>query len=77
MQKQIPAGHALLVSGARRQATSADAAGHTRDYVRAAGMLGDHTGPLVDHLVSAPAWLDDGGVVYRGAMRARHRPTLV
>ena len=35
------------------------------DYERAASMLGDRTGPLVDHAVSGIGWLDDGTVVYR------------
>ena len=63
--KQILLG-ALLVSGAATGQAQAQMQQVTRaDYVRAAGMLGDRTGPLVDHLVSAPAWLDDGSVVYR------------
>ena len=35
------------------------------DYRRAAAMLGDRTAPLLDHVVSAPVWLDDGTLVYR------------
>ena len=37
----------------------------TADYARAASMLGDRTGPLVDHAVSGAQWLDDGSLVYR------------
>ena len=63
--KQILLG-ALLVSGAATGQAQAQTQQVTRaDYTRAASMLGDRTGPLVDHLVSAPAWLDDGSVVYR------------
>ena len=63
--KQILLG-ALLVSGAAAGQAQAQAQQVTRaDYERAASMLGDRTGPLVDHLVSAPAWLDDGSLVYR------------
>ena len=35
------------------------------DYERAASMLADRTGPLVDGVVSAPTWLDDGSLAYR------------
>jgi dipeptidyl aminopeptidase/acylaminoacyl peptidase len=67
---------ALLVSGvmagtaqaqtAPAQTVQAQAAQVTRaDYERATGMLGDRTGPLVDHMVSAASWLDDGSLVYR------------
>lgn len=35
------------------------------DYERAASMLGDRTGPLVDHATSGIGWLDDGSLVYR------------
>ena len=37
----------------------------TADYARAASMLGDRTGPLVDHAVSGAQWLDDGSLIYR------------
>ncbi|MDE2406782.1 MAG: DPP IV N-terminal domain-containing protein [Xanthomonadaceae bacterium] len=57
---------ALLVSGVMAGTTQAQAAQVTRaDYERATRMLGDRTAPLVDHLVSAPGWLDDGSLVYR------------
>ena len=35
------------------------------DYRRAASMLADRTAPLLDRVVSAPVWLDDGTLVYR------------
>ena len=52
---------ALLVTGMgsaqAQQVTSAD-------YQRAASMLGDRTGPLVDNNVRSATWLDDGSLVY-------------
>ena len=36
----------------------------TADYARAASMLGDRTGLLVDNSVRNPTWLDDGSLVY-------------
>ncbi len=54
---------ALLVTGmgvgsAHAQQVSA------ADYQRAASMLGDRTGPLVDNSVRTTTWLDDGSLVY-------------
>ncbi|MFS8137761.1 MAG: DPP IV N-terminal domain-containing protein, partial [Thermomonas sp.] len=34
------------------------------DYQRAASMLGDRTGPLIDGSVRSSNWLDDGSLVY-------------
>ncbi|GAB1406463.1 S9 family peptidase [Thermomonas brevis] len=53
---------ALLMGGAAMaQAPDVTVA----DYQRAASMLADRTAPLLDRVVSAPAWLDDGSLVYR------------
>ena len=53
---------ALLMGGAgTAMAQTVTAA----DYERAAKMLGDRTGPLVDHVISGASWLDDGSLVYR------------
>ena len=59
--KQVVLG-ALLMAGAGTVAAQSVTAA---DYARAAGMLGDRTGPLVDHAVSGAQWLDDGSLVYR------------
>ena len=52
---------AMLMTGMgsaqAQQVTSAD-------YQRAASMLGDRTGPLVDNAVRSATWLDDGSLVY-------------
>lgn len=53
------AGGMLMAGGATAQAVTA------ADYARAAGMLGDRTAPLVDHLASGGQWLDDGSLIYR------------
>ncbi|MFN3703403.1 DPP IV N-terminal domain-containing protein [Thermomonas sp.] len=53
---------ALLMAGT---GTAMAQAVTTADYARAASMLGDRTGPLVDHAVSGAQWLDDGSLIYR------------
>ena len=61
---------ALLMGGAgMAQAQAVTAA----DYARAAKMLGDRTGPLVDHVVSGASWLDDGTLVYREQAEGKTR----
>ena len=52
---------ALLVTGA---ASAQAQQVTTADYQRAASMLGDRTGPLVDNSISNGNWLDDGSLVY-------------
>ena len=59
--KQVVLGTLLMASAGTAAAQAVTAA----DYARAAGMLGDRTGPLVDHAVSGAQWLDDGSLVYR------------
>ena len=61
---------ALLMGGAgvaTAQAPTVTAA----DYARAVQMLGDRTAPLVDHMVTAPTWLDDGTLVYRDSSNGK------
>jgi len=61
---------ALLMGGAgTAMAQTVTAA----DYERAAKMLGDRTGPLVDHMVSGASWLDDGSLVYREQAEGKTR----
>ena len=56
----------LLMGGAIGPDAMAQAPVVTKaDYERAATMLADRTGRLVDHAVSGIVWLDDGSLVYR------------
>ena len=65
---------AMLMGGAGMGDAAAQAPQVTRaDYERAAGMLADRTGPLVDGAVGAVNWLDDGSVVYSLAEAGKTR----
>lgn len=61
---------ALLMGGA---GTAMAQTVTTADYERAAKMLGDRTGPLVDHMISGASWLDDGTLVYREQAEGKTR----
>ena len=57
---------AMLVTGMGMGDAMAQARAWTAaDYERAASMLGDRTGRLIDRAASGIGWLDDGTLVYR------------
>lgn len=41
------------------------------DYARAASMLADRTGPLVDHAISGANWLSDGTLIYNESTQGK------
>ena len=63
--KQVWLGAMLMTGVGMGSAMAQTATVSVADYERAASMLGDRTGPLVDHAASGIGWLDDGSLVYR------------
>ena len=61
MRAGVVLGALLMAGNAVAQAPQVTDA----DYRRAASMLADRTAPLLDRVVSAATWLDDGTLVYR------------